>query len=129
MNSAHAIFAEACRSAFLPLVTQYEFSKPDVESIGRECFVRFHKGAKTVSVAWEAGSDPIVELFYPAGPNDQVTPWAARSAVPYSRRIPRIDVRLRYDPNKPDTASTYLAESMKQLADTERSFLEVKGAV
>jgi hypothetical protein len=123
------MFAEACRLAFEPLVTQYEFSKPEVESIGRECFVRFHKGSITVSVAWEAGGDPIVELFYPAGPNDQVTPWAARDGVPYSRRIPRIAVHLRFNPATPDSALTYMAESMKQLSGTERSFLEGRSAV
>jgi hypothetical protein len=118
------MFAEACRSAFITLVHRYQFSEPEVEPIGRECFVRFHKGPKTVSVAWEPGLAPIVELFYPAGPDEKVTPWAARNSVPYARRIPRIAPRVRYDAEDADSMAAYLRESMQQLTEVERDFLE-----
>ena len=108
----------------MPLEASYGFSKPEVEPIGRECFVRFHKGPKTVSIAWEPGSDPIVELFYPSGPQDQVVPWAARGNVPYSRRIPNLSVRVHYDPAKPETVSAYLRATMQQLVDREQTFLQ-----
>ena len=76
------------------------------------------------SVAWESGSNPIVEFFYPCGPNDQATPWAARGNVPYSRRIPHLAVKLCFDPDKPETVSAYLGATMQALADKEDAFLQ-----
>lgn len=124
MYAPYEAFAEACRTAFMPLITRYGFAPQEVEPIGRECYVRFHKGPRTVSVAWEPGSNPIVEFFYPCGPNDQATPWAARGNVPYSRRIPHLVVKLRFDPDKPETVSAYLGATMQELADKENAFLQ-----
>ena len=64
----HATFAIECRTAFDRLLTDFDFETVEVKSLGRECYVRYHKGPRTVSIAWEPGVAPIVELFAPARP-------------------------------------------------------------
>jgi hypothetical protein len=108
---------------------EFGFSEASVAPIGRECFVRFHKGPNTVSIAWEPGGNPIVDLFYPAGANDKITPWAARGAIQYSRRTPRIAVGRPYDAVDLEAATAHLRESLKQLTEEERPFLERSDAV
>ena len=58
-------FFSPCREAFGFLETRYGFGSPKVEQIGRECFVTFRKRDRWVSIAYEPGSIPIVELFHP----------------------------------------------------------------
>lgn len=123
MSTTHEAFADACCQAFRPLVSRYGFTEPEVESIGRECFVRYHKGPRTISVAWEPGSAPDVEFFFPAGPNDEVTPWAARGDVPYSRRIPVSRPAIRYESERPESILAYLEAAMERLLESEPAFL------
>ena len=123
MIQTHDEFSRACRQAFSELVTRFDFAEPKVESIGRECFVRYHKGDRTVSIAWEPGSQPVVELFHPAGPTDLVTPWAARGGVAYTRRCPRAIPQEERRRPKPGSADVHLVDSMKLLAEREHEFL------
>lgn len=124
MFELHEGFARQCQQAFDELVSRYSLSRAEVESIGRECYVRYHKGPRTVSIAWELGAFPIVELFFPAGPNDQPVPWAARGSVAYARRIPRLWPKSTTPSKHPPSSEHYLAQSMRQLSETESSFLE-----
>jgi len=55
------------------------FSSPSVEQLGHERYIRFEKRAHTVSIVYEPGRLPLVELFYPTN-------------VVASRRIPRLQV-------------------------------------
>ena len=58
-------FVTPCLEAFNYLENRYHFDAPDVEQLGRECFIRYRKGGRWVSIAYEPGSVPIVELFHP----------------------------------------------------------------
>ena len=58
-------FVRPCLNAFRFLVERYGFQEPKVEQLGRECFIRYQKDNRIVSIAHEPGSAPIVELFYP----------------------------------------------------------------
>src|SRR5262245_28788053 len=90
MESPFDRFEDACTRAFAFLVERYGFAPPEIERIGRESYVRYHKGPRTVSIAWEYGAPPIVELFFPSlGTAHPPTPWADREGVPYARRFPR----------------------------------------
>lgn len=59
-------FVNPCLDAFSYLQGRYGFEAPVVEQLGRECFVRYRKGNRWVSIAYEPGLVPIVELFYPS---------------------------------------------------------------
>lgn len=52
----HQNFSRSCSEKFSPLVTRYGFRNPEVENLGRECYVRYHKGNRTVSIAYEPGT-------------------------------------------------------------------------
>ena len=116
-------FVRICRKAFEPLVTQFGFREPEIAKLGRECFVRYHKGAATVSIAFEPGTTPIVELFFPAGPGDSVVPWAERGGVAYARRLPLLRPSAKCSPAEPELFAEYLAQSMAELAQAESKFL------
>jgi len=135
-------FEESCAKAFHFLVDRFGFQPPVVERIGRESYVRFHKGPRTVSIAWEPGGPPVVEMFLPtAGSGLPETPWAERDGVPYSRRFPRTvgstipmpqqrshkvilrELRRTWDRPTADTFETDLRERAERLERSDLDFL------
>ena len=136
MTDAHRAFERACLNALGFLCDRFGFAAPELEQLGREGYVRFHKGARTVSIAWEPGTAPIVELFFPTeGTGERPVPWAARNGTPYSRRIPHLKVadalgesgkrRRKQTWHEPDQAmmERYLAAVGRALEITESDFL------
>jgi hypothetical protein len=95
---------------------------PSIE-LGRECFVRYHKGAATVAITFEPGTTPIVELFFPAGRSDSVVPWAERDGVAYSRRLPLLRPSAKCTAADPESFAGYLEQLMAELAQVESEFL------
>lgn len=65
MNYQFPWFVIPCIEAFHYLVERYGFKSPKIEQLGRECFVQYQKNNRTVSIAYEPGNIPIVELFHP----------------------------------------------------------------
>jgi len=129
LGASRNSFQLACVDAFRPLVDDFDFDEPEVESIGRESYVRFHKGSRTVSVACEHGLTPIVELFYPsAETGEPPVPWASRDGIPYARRIPRLGVRAAVPDGSRDAYSTLLTAILLALVDAEREFLSGCGS-
>ena len=91
MTSAHSGFERACRNALGFLCERFGFEAPEFEQIGREAYVRFDHGPRTVSVSWEPGAPPCVEFFYQSAlTGDPPVPWAERNGVAYSRRFRRL---------------------------------------
>lgn len=74
-------FVNPCLEAFSFLQTRYAFEAPVVEQLGRECFIQYRKGNRWVSIAYEPGAFPTVELFSP-------------SLDIRHRRFPRSDIGL-----------------------------------
>ena len=106
-------FSEPCKRAFGFLVERYGFSAPEEEQIGRERFIRYQKHNKTVSIAYEPGVSPVVELFFP-------------SRDLKNRRVAKHDVVAR--PKKPkrwsdDRMPEFLAAVASELERNEREFL------
>ena len=100
--------------AFRFLQTRFGFDTPEIEQIGRECFIRYRKGDRWVSIACEPGSVPIVELFHS-------TPEIK------DRRIPRLKSGLANRRHLADTDEAQQREILQaQAADletVEREFL------
>lgn len=109
-------FVAPCLEAFSYLVERFGFVAPVVEQLGRECFVRYQKGRRWVSIAYEPFSIPIVELFHPT---QEIK----------DRRIPRLktglgDVSRRRlaDLNEKQMKQTLQAQA-QELENLEREFL------
>jgi hypothetical protein len=65
MSYAFPWFVNPCLEAFSFLQSRYSFDAPEIQQLGRECYVRYRKGDRWVSIAYEPGMVPIVELFHP----------------------------------------------------------------
>jgi hypothetical protein len=118
--SSDARVAACCR-AFAFLVEQFGFSQAEIEMVGHEQFVRFHRGESLVSIAWQDGERPVVALFYPpASLTDRPSSWTMRNGVVFCRRIPRLEVP--YEP----TEDPELFE--KDLCARAAALLRIEGA-
>lgn len=122
MTVTHDDFAAACIDAFSFLVTRFGFGAADVERIGRESFVQFHRNDATVSVAWEPGSQPIVELFYPPTNGERTESWAVRNGVDRCRRIPRLRL-VAVDEADPRSMKACLVTQATALEQAEHVWL------
>jgi hypothetical protein len=113
---AHAFpwFVTPCLEAFAYLESRFHFDPPVIEQLGRECFIRYRKGDRWVSIAYEPGSVPIVELFHPTHDTRH-------------RRIPRLKTGLAKPRRFADTDETQQRHTLQaQAADlevVEREFL------
>jgi len=116
----------ACRRHFAFLVERFGFEPPEIKQLGRETFVQYHRGDCTVSIAWEAGMTPILELFHPPRSRDEpVVPWAERNGVARTRRFPSPGQRLesRFDPASDERLDKYFAELASRFAEHEGAWL------
>jgi hypothetical protein len=115
---------ESCCKAFAYLVDRFGFAEPEAETIGREQYVCFHRGNSTVSIAWEAGAQPIVELFHPpANATERAVFWAERNGVARCRRIPLLRVSASFDYENPASFEGYLRAQAAELVREEREWL------
>lgn len=102
-------FVHPCLETFSYLQTQYGFESPVVEQLGRECFIRYRKGDRWVSIAYEPGVVPIVELFHPTYDMKH-------------RRIPRLGTGLA----KPRRFADTDEQQQRQTLQAQASDLESK---
>jgi hypothetical protein len=58
-------FTDACIEAFAFLVSKYGFIGPKVKQAAYERYVSYEKPDRIVSIYYEPGLLPLVELFYP----------------------------------------------------------------
>jgi len=124
-ESLHAIFERDCCTAFRRLVDVYGFAEPVIEPLGREIFVRYLKGYREVSISYEPGASPLVELFYPSSETgDRPTPWAEEDGVQRSRRFPRLQVAETFSEKDPTSFARFLDASAKALERVEPAFLK-----
>jgi hypothetical protein len=124
MTTGAPVLFDACEQGLSGLLRKHGFGAAERECIGREYYVRFHRGHQTVSIAWEPGSSPILELFYPPiSPQEYAVPWAERNGVARARRIPQLRTSSTYDPNDLTRAAAYFAEVGSRFAKEESQWL------
>ena len=58
-------FSEPCKRCFAFLVERHGFSGPEEEQCGRERYIRYNKGDRFVSIAYEPYGNPVIEFFQP----------------------------------------------------------------
>ena len=113
-------FINAVQQAFSTLVTAYGFEVPAVEDLGREVYVLYHRGTRTVSVSMESGGRPIVELFYPSLETGEApVAWARRNGMDRARRILRLHAADGHQPS----VEAQLESAFCALEDEEIGFL------
>ena len=90
-------FTSQVVEAFGFLTERYGFSKAEVESLGRETYVRFHRNDETVSISLEAGAHPLIELFLMCdGTEEKPVPWAERNGKQRFRRFPKLSGKQNF---------------------------------
>lgn len=114
MDLLFPFFVNPCLEAFEFLETRFGFDAPEIEQIGRECFIRYRKGNRWVCISYEPGVVPIVELFHPTREIKH-------------RRIPRLNSGLANPRRFTDTDEAQQRQALQaQAADleaVEREFL------
>jgi hypothetical protein len=91
------LFEKCVDDSFRFLQETYGFSVPVATDYGREIFVKFERGNQTVSISYEFGGSPRIEIFYPfAETGDRPVPWAEKNNVQRSRRFPRYKLAIRF---------------------------------
>jgi hypothetical protein len=123
-ESNHQIFVRTCCRAFRRLVDGHGFAEPVIEPIGRETYVRYRKGHREVSIAYEPGAAPIVEFFYPSSETgERPTPWAEQDGIQRTRRFPRYRIAEHFKESDPSSFAPYLEATAEALEREERAFL------
>lgn len=118
-------FEQTTKNEFRFLQDKYGFLSPITEDFGREIYVRFDRNNQTVSISYEFGSSPLIELFYPAiETGEPSTPWAEKNGVRRTRRFPDIKVVTYFIENDPSAMIKQIKQMAKELEITELSWLK-----
>lgn len=120
----HEVFVRTTLSAFRRLVDEHGFAEPVIEPIGRETYVRYLKGYREVSIAYEPGAAPIVEFLYPSSETgERPTPWAEKDGVQRTRRFPNYRIDVRFKDSDQTSFAPYLEATARALERDEREYL------
>jgi hypothetical protein len=57
------LFEKSVNDSFRFLQDRYGFSTPVATDYGREIFVKFERGNQTVSISYEFGMTPLIEIL------------------------------------------------------------------
>jgi len=119
-------FVIACRAAFDALAERYGFAAAEIETLGPETYVRYHRGERTISICFERGLPPIVALFYPAAETGEAAlPWARRNGVDRSCRGLRIPHAGNFPPAEADL-DAYLRACAAALEHGQQAWLATR---
>ena len=81
-------FSTPCKRSFAFLTERYGFSGPAEEQIGRERYIRYSKGQKFISIAYEPYGPPVVEFFSPSL-DIKNRSFPKRPSQPFPMKIPK----------------------------------------
>lgn len=119
------IFEEVVKNEFQYLHQKYGFAKPEIEDFGREVFVKFDRGAQTVSISLEHGSEPLIEIICPTSETgDKPEPWTSKDGIERSRRFPEINISSKFTENDKESISNYMKEISREFEEKEKNWLK-----
>ena len=111
---------------FRYLQEKYGFSAAATEDLGREIIVRYERDNQTVSILYEHGSSPLIEIFYPSIEiGDNPIPWASKNNLQRSRRSPKIKPKTRFLNDEVSTEK-YIEEIALEFETIEVKWLETR---
>ena len=118
------LFEKSVIDKFQFLQTRYGFSAPVTKDFGREIFVNYERANQTVSISYEYGSSPTIEIFYPSEETGAApVPWAAKDGVPRSRRFPKLRSLTRF--SEDDTSmEKHISEMALKFEEVESEWLK-----
>ena len=117
------LFNKTVIDSFRFLQDRYGFSAPVSEDFGREIVVRYERGYQTVSISYEFGSSPLIEIFYPSKETGAVPiPWATRDGVQRSRRFPKLKLETRFSDDEASMIR-YIGELSVRFEEVESNWL------
>jgi len=118
------LFENTVTDNFRFLLDKYGFSAPITEDFGREIFVKYERVNQTVSISYEFGSSPLIEIFYPSTESEEKSiPWAAKGNVQRSRRFPKIRIATRFSDDE-NSIAEYIKELSLEFEKIESKWLE-----
>jgi hypothetical protein len=119
------LFEKAVIDNFRFLQDRYGFSAPASEDFGREIFVRYERANQTVSISYEFGSSPLVEIFYPSEETGAAPiPWATKDGVQRSRRFPKLKLATRFSGDEASMVK-HIEEMSVKFEEAESNWLRV----
>lgn len=118
------MLAKIVGKEFAFLQAKYGFGKFIIRELGREVFFDFEREAETVSISFEVGNHPIIEMFVPSEKtNVKPMPWAKKGEIPRSRLFPKLNINTRYDPQSISSVETYVCELAMEFERSELGWL------
>ncbi|MBT3037330.1 MAG: hypothetical protein KUF75_02045 [Candidatus Thiodiazotropha sp. (ex Ctena orbiculata)] len=116
--------ARNIEKAFGFLETKYGFGKPVRKDYGREVFFEYERNADTVSISFEVGSAPLVEVFIPVEGTDYTpVPWAVKNNIQRARLFTKLQVNQKFQPNDSKKVAKYLGEMTEQFESSQAEWL------
>jgi len=106
------------------LQDKYSFSEPVANDYGREIFINYDRANQTVSISYEFGGSPRIEILYPsAETGDRLVPWATKDGVQRSRRFPKIRLVSRFSDDE-NSIAVYVKEMAVEFEKIESNWLK-----
>jgi len=116
--------AKIINKAFCFLEKKYGFIKLAKKDYGREVFFEYERNTDTVSISFEVGSVPLIEVFIPVeGTNHKPVPWAAKNNIQRARFFPQLDVNRKFDVVDSKSVTDYLGELAQQFESSQAEWL------
>ncbi|MBL8091842.1 MAG: hypothetical protein KF758_15815 [Anaerolineales bacterium] len=118
------LFEKTVKENFYFLQDKYGFLAPVVTDYGREIYVKYERGNQTVSISYEFGSNPLIEIFYPSNETgDKSIPWASKNDVKRSRRFSKVKTSILFSDDE-DVIKNYVKEISLEFETIEKTWLQ-----
>ena len=118
------LFEQIVINSFQFLHDKYGFSTPVTEDFGREISIRYTRDHQTVSIAWEIGNSPMIEIIHPSMETGATpVPWVSKDGVQRSRRFPKLRPSARFADDETSVV-TYIKEIAAKFEETEETWLK-----
>jgi hypothetical protein len=123
------LFEKSVNDNFRYLQEKYGFSTAVTEDFGREIFIRYERNYQTVSISYEYGSSPLIEIFYPSiETGDRPVPWASKNNVQRSRRFSKTRPKTRFSDDE-TSIEKYIEEIAFEFEKIESKWLEARQSI
>ncbi len=116
--------AKIIAQEFSFLTAKYRFEALRVRDCGREAFFLFDREDETLSISYEMGALPLIELFIPSSTTSVApTPWAAKEGVERSRVFPKVPLGNRETPRNLDDFKDHISAMAAAFETAEATWL------
>jgi hypothetical protein len=116
--------AQLVEQEFVFLREKYGFKAIVTRDHGREVFFDYERGLETISISFEIGQAPIIEVFIPSEiSGEKAVPWAAKNGIQRSRRFPKLVVGSTFQSSNLNSVQEYIRSLAKAFEASEDKWL------